>query len=214
MTRIVRALVSHVVARRSLLITVGAAIAAAGTIAACSEEPTPDVIERSVRWELRSIDGPRLALRYTAGACAGENFSARPRVDEGPQRVTIAVIARRPAVERCAGVVRMGRVRVRLRAPLRDRSLVHAPVSRGEQPGDPRSSAFHCPAQTPAARRLDARRLIGLTLGAARELAGDFDCTVRVTERDGRALPHTQDLRRDRINVAVRDGRVLRVSIG
>jgi hypothetical protein len=195
------------------LAAVGAAFAAAGTIAACFKESTPDVIEHTVRWELRSIDGPRLALRFQAGACAGEDFSARPRVEEGPRRVTIAVIARRPAVARCAGVVRMGRLQVTLRAPLRDRSLAHAPTSGGEQPGDPPGSAFRCPADAPA-RRLDARRFVGLTLSAARDLAGDFNCTVRATERDGRSLPHTQDLRRDRINVAVRDGRILRVSVG
>lgn len=41
-------------------------------------------------WELQSIDGPRLELRYRAGACSGKPFSARPGILEKPERVTMA----------------------------------------------------------------------------------------------------------------------------
>ena len=190
------------------------AVAAAGALAACGEDSPRATVERSVPWELRSIDGRQLGLRFRAGACAGEDFSVRPRVDEGPTRVTIAVIARRAAVGMCAGRVRIGDVQVTLRAPLGDRSLVHGSLTPGERPADPHRLTPWCPGDAAAAERLDARRLIGLTLREARRLAAEFDCTVRVIERDGRAVPHTQDLRRDRINVDVRDRRVLRASVG
>jgi hypothetical protein len=186
---------------------------ATGVLVATADDERPTAVERSVPWELQSIDGTRLELRYRAGACSGEPFTARPRIVEGRERVTIAVIARHPA-RRCAGLVRVDRLHVMLQAPLEDRSLVHAPIDRAPgNRGAPRQE-FGCPEGAAEAGRLDARRLIGLRLPAARALAGDFACTVRVIERDGRSLPHTQDLRRDRINVAVRDGHVLRASIG
>ena len=190
------------------------AVAAAVALAACGEDSPPAAVERSVPWELRSIDGRQLSLRYRAAACAGEDFAVRPRIKEAPTRVTIAVIARRAAVGTCAGRVRIGDVQVTLRSPLGDRSLVHGSLTPGERPADPERITPWCPRDAAAAERLDARRLIGLTLHEARGLAAEFDCTVRVIERDGRALPHTQDLRRDRINVDVRDRRVLRASVG
>ena len=190
------------------------AVAAAVALAACGEDSPPAAVQRSVPWELRSIDGRQLSLRFRAAACAGEDFSARPRVDEGPTRVTIAVIARRAAVGMCSGRVRIGDVQVTLRAPLGDRSLVHGALTPGQPPGDPHRLTPWCPRDAAAAERLDARRLIGLTLRQARGLAAEFDCTVRVIERDGRAVPHTQDLRRDRIDVDIGDRRVLRASVG
>jgi hypothetical protein len=189
--------------------------AAAAALAACGEhDARPATADRSVPWDLRSIDGRQLSLRYRAGACVGEDLSVHPRVTERPTRVTIAVIARRPVVARCAGRVRIGDLRVTLRAPLGDRSLVHGPLTTGRPSGDSGRLTPWCPAEATAAQRFDARRLIGLTTRAARDLAAEFDCSVRVIERDGRALPHTQDLRRDRINVDVRDGHVLRATVG
>lgn len=196
---------------RRLLIGLTVALAAAGALAACGEDRTPAVTERSVPWQLQSIDERRLRLSYEAGACAGVAFSVHPRVDEGSQRVTIAVIARRPRVSTCAGKVVLGRVAVTLQAPLGDRSLIHAPVSR--DPEAPRAPT-HCPTDAGDAPRLDARRLIGLAVSAARALASRFGCTIRVIERDGRPLPHTQEVRSNRINFDVRDARVLRVSVG
>ncbi|MDP1850505.1 MAG: hypothetical protein Q8K79_22130 [Solirubrobacteraceae bacterium] len=201
--------------RRRPAVAVLIAAAAAGALTACGEDDArPATADRSVPWELRSIDGRQLSLRYRAGACVGEDLSVRPRVTERPARVTIAVIARRPAVARCTGRVRIGDLRVTLRAPLGDRSLVHGPLTTGRPSGGSGRLTPWCPADAPAGRRLDARRLIGLTTRAARDLAAEFDCRVRVIERDGRALPHTQDLRRDRINVDVRDDYVLRASVG
>ena len=189
-------------------------VAAAAALAACGEDSAPAAVERSVPWELRSIDGRQLGLRFRSGACAGEDFSVRPRVSEGPTRVTIAVIARRAAAGMCAGRVRIGDLQVTLRAPLGDRSLVHGSLTPGHPAGDPQRLTPWCPRDAAAAQRLDARRLIGLTLREARRLAAEFACTVRVIERDGRAVPRTQDLRRDRINVDVRGRRVLRASVG
>jgi hypothetical protein len=187
---------------------------ATGVLVASAEDERPTAVERSVPWELQSIAGPRLELRYRAGACSGEPFTARPRVVEAPERVTIAVIARHPGAASCAGVVRVGRLHVTLGAALGDRSLVHAPIDRAPGTSEQPRQQFACPYGAADGARLDARRLIGLRLAAARTLADDFDCTVRVIERDGRPLAHTQDLRRDRINVAVRDGFVLRASVG
>ena len=214
MDRAATAAPSPSAARPRLAAATAIAVAAAVALAACGEDSRPATVERSVPWELRSIDGRQLSLRYRAAACAGKDLSVRPRVEQGPTRVTIAVIARRPAVGTCAGRVTIGDVQVTLRAPLHDRSLVHGSLTTTPRPGDPDRLTPWCPGDAAAARRLDARRLIGLTLREARDLAARFDCTVRVIERDGRALPRTQDLRRDRINVDVRDRRVLRASIG
>ena len=63
------------------------------------EQPEPPrdarVLERSVPWEVAAIAGRRLTLRYEAGTCAGERLTVRPRVEEGPEAVTITVVATR-----------------------------------------------------------------------------------------------------------------------
>jgi hypothetical protein len=58
---------------------------------------------------------------------------------------------------------------------------------------------------------LDVDRLEGKRMGRARRLAARHDCTVRVVKRDGVPLVVTEDYRPDRINVVVRDNRVVRV---
>jgi len=61
----------------------------------------------------------------------------------------------------------------------------------------------------------DARRVIGLKEGEARRLAQGAKCDVRVVERDGEELARTDDLRNDRINVAVERGYVVAIdSVG
>lgn len=83
---------------------------------------------------------------------------------------------------------------------------------------DRRSSRPHarrCPRpfpHTPAAERsIAVASLVGLTVPAARRRAKTVGCIVRVLERDGQALPATMDLTNARINVAVRDGRVVEI---
>lgn len=51
-----------------------------------------------------------------------------------------------------------------------------------------------------------AKPLRGLTPRAARRLAHRNGCELRVLRRDGRELPHTDDLGTGRLNVSVRDG--------
>jgi hypothetical protein len=51
----------------------------------------------------------------------------------------------------------------------------------------------------------------GLREDAAAALAGRRGRPLRVVERDGEPLPHTDDFVEDRLNVAVEDGRVSRV---
>ena len=57
----------------------------------------------------------------------------------------------------------------------------------------------------------DARDLLGLRQDAAEELAQRNDCSIRVVRRDGEALAATDDLRPNRINVAVTRGVVTAV---
>jgi hypothetical protein len=55
---------------------------------------------------------------------------------------------------------------------------------------------------------LAPRRVVGRTEPAARSLAERHGCLLRVIERDGMALAVTEDYSTNRINVAVRNGRV------
>jgi len=66
-------------------------------------------------------------------------------------------------------------------------------------------------ASGPRCGALDTGRLVGRTEQEAAALAQDAGCTVRVVRRDGEGLFVTEDFRPDRINVAVRDGRVTAV---
>jgi hypothetical protein len=67
-----------------------------------------------------------------------------------------------------------------------------------------------CPKGSGAAG-YDADRLEDRRLRRARRIAHNHDCTIRVVKRDGEFLPVTDDLRPDRINVAMKRGRVRRV---
>ena len=58
---------------------------------------------------------------------------------------------------------------------------------------------------------LDTGLLVGEELAGARELARAEGCEVRVVVRDGKNLVGTDDVRIDRVNVAVDDGRVTRI---
>jgi hypothetical protein len=61
------------------------------------------------------------------------------------------------------------------------------------------------------AKTMDARRLVGLRLGAARRLARAHRCSVRVYRLNGEPYETFLDSRPYRINVAVDDGIVTRV---
>jgi hypothetical protein len=67
-----------------------------------------------------------------------------------------------------------------------------------------------CPKGSGAAG-YDADRLEHRRLKRARRIAHNHGCTVRVIKRDGEHLPVTDDLRPNRINVAVERGRIRRV---
>ena len=57
----------------------------------------------------------------------------------------------------------------------------------------------------------NANELIGLKLDEAEAQAKSRGCSVRVVEEDGEPLVGTSDLRPDRINVAIADGKVARI---
>ncbi len=59
--------------------------------------------------------------------------------------------------------------------------------------------------------RFDANRLVGKRLDRARTIARSHDCTIRVVKRDGEPRDVTGDLRPNRTNVVVENGRVTRV---
>jgi hypothetical protein len=76
---------------------------------------------------------------------------------------------------------------------------VSAPARHGATPPAPR-----------ACGRL-ARRLVGRTLKAARSLAEERRCPLRVAIEDGERLALTEDFNPNRINVRVDGGQVTRV---
>ena len=58
-------------------------------------------------------------------------------------------------------------------------------------------------------KRLDAGRLVGLTLARARGLVRCNGCALRVAQIDGRFLPQEANAPSDRINVVVREGKIV-----
>jgi hypothetical protein len=59
-----------------------------------------------------------------------------------------------------------------------------------------------------------AARLVGLDEPTARAVAEERDCAFRVVRRDGVSLPVTMDMRLNRINATVENGRVTAVEVG
>jgi hypothetical protein len=86
--------------------------------------------------------------------------------------------------------------------------LVALALTAGAATAQPLSGGHFCPRDS---ERFDARELVGLRVGKARRTAERHDCSLRVVRRDGEWLVVTQDIRTDRINVAVRDRRVRRI---
>jgi hypothetical protein len=97
--------------------------------------------------------------------------------------------------------------------------VVLAFASAGDVAGEPPAERpLLCPdvsgePRTPgrAAEPIDARKLVGKRMPRARRMAARHDCELRVVRRNGEWLIVTDDYRRDRANVAVRDRRVKRV---
>jgi hypothetical protein len=96
--------------------------------------------------------------------------------------------------------------------------LLSIPTAAGAVP--PKSDGVdrpgpYCPKRTDQSpregKRFDASRLEGKTLGRARKLARDHQCSVRVVRLDGQPLPVTDDFIPSRINVSVVGSRVKRV---
>jgi hypothetical protein len=52
---------------------------------------------------------------------------------------------------------------------------------------------------------------MGLSIPRAQRIAHRYRCFIRVAVRNGKDLTLTADLQTKRINVAVRDGRIVRV---
>src|SRR6476620_1270120 len=77
--------------------------------------------------------------------------------------------------------------------------------SDSDDPGQqPAASAVTCPAaETNPQNPFDAQTLVGKTVDEATQIAAGHDCTVRVTERDGKPLPATMDLQNNRIDLTV-----------
>jgi hypothetical protein len=110
--------------RTAVVLSVACLFAAAG----CgSAERGPSTSSVPWRLERASRDGRVLTLRYERGAC--DRFE-RTRVQEGERAATIGVLVTNAHPERaCIMVLVVGRTRVRLRAPLRPRRLLHDPVT-------------------------------------------------------------------------------------
>ncbi len=62
--------------------------------------------------------------------------------------------------------------------------------------------------------REKAQDFVGMTLEEAEEAAKDAGLTLRVAEEDGCPKLLTKDLRTDRVNVVVENGKVTSVSVG
>jgi hypothetical protein len=78
-----------------------------------------------------------------------------------------------------------------------------------ELPTNDDPSAVQCTG--PPEGVFDATAVIGESVEDAMEAAADEGCQVRVTVEDGKPLAATQDFRPDRVNVAVKDGEVVRI---
>lgn len=124
--------------------TVVAALASAGALAACGNDPSPPALKqrtspqqvmRSVPWNFIRADDRDLVLGYSAGTCGRANGEGRAvaRVNETSEMVTIEVRALVVESNPCAGLLVGGEVRVLLDRPLRDRELHHAPVAPGQR---------------------------------------------------------------------------------
>jgi hypothetical protein len=73
-----------------------------------------------------------------------------------------------------------------------------------------RTRSPHC-TRTPS---LKERDLVGLTLAEGTRVAKARGCVLRVVERDGRKFSPDADLRFNRANIAVADGRIIRIVDG
>jgi hypothetical protein len=69
------------------------------------------------------------------------------------------------------------------------------------------TQAVVCP-QGAGEKSFDANSLVGMPLGQAEKTAADHGCTVRPVKVDGKDRAVTMDLRQDRINVEVEEGKV------
>jgi hypothetical protein len=83
-------------------------------------------------------------------------------------------------------------------------TIAGAEMSASEQRG-----GRYCPAGSDD--QFDTRRLDGKLFSNARKIARRHDCDVRVLFRDGVGIPMTDDRSFDRVNIDVRDGRVVKV---
>jgi hypothetical protein len=73
------------------------------------------------------------------------------------------------------------------------------------------TNAKLCPKDAAASKSFDANTLLGLTLVKARAEAVKYRCEVRPVSVDGRKLANVQDVRTDRVNVALEKGRISEV---
>jgi hypothetical protein len=89
-------------------------------------------------------------------------------------------------------------------------ALVSDEANRPDPGAQSEPNRLYCP--TGESDGLDTSELVGRSAPNARRVAADFDCTVRVVRRDGKWLAGTDDFRENRINVALRDQRVARVT--
>ncbi|HET8672651.1 MAG TPA: hypothetical protein VFL87_03385 [Thermoleophilaceae bacterium] len=76
------------------------------------------------------------------------------------------------------------------------------------------AQAVFCPGESSSADRFNALDLIGISENAARAVAAQHGCVVRVAERDGVHYALTADFRVDRVDIRVRHGRVFGVWVG
>ena len=75
------------------------------------------------------------------------------------------------------------------------------------------SRAVFCPSTGPATDHFDARLLLGASVGKARAQASSHGCFLRVAERDGKHYALTADFRVNRLDIKLRHGLVVSVSL-
>lgn len=143
------------------------------------------------QFKTRLIERLVLVAILSFGAVGCSDSDEEGNADSGPASSS-------PVVERPARAVWCPDAYDVVRERERDRGNGASGVT-PRSPGD----------EPPPAKRFDARRILGLDLQRAEQVAAKSGCTVRVIRRDDEDLPRTDDLRPNRVNVTTQQGVVV-----
>lgn len=84
----------------------------------------------------------------------------------------------------------------------------------GKVPEKPENGQIASPADDAAEKDFDPQSLVGMPLEKAQKACDDRDLRHRVVEIDGKPQIVTRDFRPDRLNFAVKEGKVTAVTMG